>query len=126
MRSYISTAPTGDLFQPNGDLAYEDGVAAFAEQIRGLKDGGIDVVWIETMFDEQELRAAMEAAAAHGLPAVYTMSFDTSGRTMMGWSTTHAEFLQSCAYGGRAAGRISRAHLPAPTGSAGAARSCRE
>ncbi|MGI9383777.1 MAG: betaine--homocysteine S-methyltransferase [Methyloligellaceae bacterium] len=84
-----SIGPTGDLFQPNGDLTYEEGVAAFAEQIRGLKDGGVDVVWIETMFDEQELRAALEAAASHEVPAVYTMSFDTSGRTMMGLTPSY-------------------------------------
>lgn len=79
-----SVGPTGDVFQPLGELTYEEGRDAFAEQIRGLKDGGIDVVWIETMFAEDEARAALEAAAAHDLPAVCTMSFDTSGRTMMG------------------------------------------
>lgn len=79
-----SVGPTGDLFQPMGELPYEDGRDAFAEQMRGLKDGGADVAWIETMFAEEELNAALEAAEMNGLPAVFTMSFDTSGRTMMG------------------------------------------
>jgi methionine synthase I (cobalamin-dependent) len=79
-----SVGPLGELFQPLGELTREQGVEAFAEQIRGLKDGGVDVIWIETMFSEDELRAAAEAAALHDVPAVVTMTFDTSGRTMMG------------------------------------------
>ena len=86
-----SVGPLGDLFQPLGELTRAQGVEAFAEQIRGLKDGGVDVIWIETMFSEDELRAAVEAAARHDVPAVVTMSFDTSGRTMMGMAP--GEFL---------------------------------
>lgn len=87
-----SVGPTGDLFQPLGEVTREQGRASYAEQIRGLKDGGIDVVWIETMFSEEELMAAVEAAEMNGLPAVVTMSFDTSGRTMMGM--TPADWLK--------------------------------
>ncbi len=79
-----SVGPTGDLFEPIGPLSYDDGVAAFTAQIQGLKDGGADVAWIETISAEVELRAALTAAAAVGLPAVCTLSFDTNGRTMMG------------------------------------------
>jgi len=79
-----SIGPTGDLFEPVGDLIYEDGVAAFVAQIQGLKDGGADVAWMETMSAEIEVNAALEAAEKVGLPAVTTMSFDTNGRTMMG------------------------------------------
>jgi len=79
-----SMGPTGEIFQPVGSLAHEDGVAAFAEQAAALKEGGVDVLWIETMSSEEELRAAVEGAATAGLPIVTTMSFDTNGRTMMG------------------------------------------
>lgn len=79
-----SVGPTGELLQPLGALSYEDAVAAFAEQIEGLKDGGIDVVWIETMSSPDEIRAAAEAAAKCGMPYTYTGSFDTAGKTMMG------------------------------------------
>jgi len=79
-----SVGPTGDLFQPVGPLSHEDGVAVFAEQMRGLKSGGADVVWIETLSSEEELLAALTAAKQVGLPPVSTMSFDTNGRTMMG------------------------------------------
>jgi 5-methyltetrahydrofolate--homocysteine methyltransferase len=79
-----SIGPTGEIFQPVGMLAHEDGVAAFAEQAKALAEGGVDVLWIETMSSEEELRAAVEGASTAGLPIVTTMSFDTNGRTMMG------------------------------------------
>jgi 5-methyltetrahydrofolate--homocysteine methyltransferase len=79
-----SVGPTGELLQPLGALTYEDAVAAFAEQIEGLKAGGAEVAWIETMSAPEEIRAAAEAAIRVGLPYTYTGSFDTAGRTMMG------------------------------------------
>ena len=50
----------------------------------GLKAGGAEVAWIETMSAPEEIRAAAEAAIRVGLPYTYTGSFDTAGRTMMG------------------------------------------
>ncbi len=78
--------PTGELLEPLGVLSEDDAQALFAEQLRGLAAGGIDVVLIETMSDLGETRAAI--AAAHDvvpdLPVIATMSFDTNLRTMMG------------------------------------------
>ncbi|MGI9481540.1 MAG: betaine--homocysteine S-methyltransferase [Hyphomicrobiales bacterium] len=79
-----SMGPTGEIFEPVGSLSHEGGVAAFAAQAEGLKAGGADVLWIETISSEEELRAAVEGASSAGLPVVTTMSFDTNGRTMMG------------------------------------------
>jgi 5-methyltetrahydrofolate--homocysteine methyltransferase len=79
-----SVGPTGELFEPLGALTHDEAVDAFAEQIEGLKEGGADVAWIETMSAPEEMRAAAEAAIRVGVPYVCTMSFDTAGRTMMG------------------------------------------
>ncbi|MGE0499956.1 MAG: betaine--homocysteine S-methyltransferase [Rhizobiaceae bacterium] len=79
-----AVGPTGELLVPLGALTYDDAVEAFVEQIEGLKAGGADVVWIETMSAPDEIRAAAEAAIRVGLPYTYTGSFDTAGRTMMG------------------------------------------
>lgn len=79
-----SIGPTGEIFMPVGTMPHEEGVSAFEEQAMALKDGGADVLWIETMSSEEELRAAVEGASKAGLPIVTTMSFDTNGRTMMG------------------------------------------
>ena len=79
-----SVGPTGELLVPLGALTYQEAVDAFAEQIEGLKAGGAEVAWIETMSAPDEIRAAAEAAIRVGLPYTYTGSFDTAGRTMMG------------------------------------------
>ncbi|SDU01041.1 betaine--homocysteine S-methyltransferase [Stappia sp. ES.058] len=79
-----SIGPTGELFVPLGALTHQDAVASFTEQAQGLKDGGADVLWIETMSAAEEMKAAAEAAASVDMPFVVTASFDTAGRTMMG------------------------------------------
>jgi 5-methyltetrahydrofolate--homocysteine methyltransferase len=76
--------PTGEILEPAGTLTYDEAFDAFKEQADALKIGGVDVLWIETISDASEAKAACEAAATTGLPVVYTMSIDTNGRTMMG------------------------------------------
>jgi methionine synthase I (cobalamin-dependent) len=79
-----SVGPTGDLLAPLGPLTEDEAFDIFVEQIEGLKDGGADVVWIETMSAPDEIRAAARAAGALGMPYTATASFDTAGKTMMG------------------------------------------
>ena len=79
-----SVGPTGDLLAPLGPISEDEAFEAFAEQIEGLKEGGADVVWIETMSAPNEIRAAARAAGAVGMPYTVTASFDTAGKTMMG------------------------------------------
>lgn len=79
-----SMGPTGELIVPLGALSMEEATAAFAEQAKALAEGGVDVLWIETMSSAEEVEAAVRGAAAADLPVVVTLSFDTNGRTMMG------------------------------------------
>jgi methionine synthase I (cobalamin-dependent) len=76
--------PTGDIFAPVGSFTAAEGEAVFAEQARALAEGGVDLLWIETISSAEELAAAVAGAAPTGLPVVATMTFDTRGRTMMG------------------------------------------
>jgi methionine synthase I (cobalamin-dependent) len=78
--------PTGELLAPLGAMEPDDAQALFEEQLCGLRDGGIDLVLIETMSDLGEVRAAVAAARAvvPELPVVATLSFDTNLRSMMG------------------------------------------
>jgi methionine synthase I (cobalamin-dependent) len=86
-----SMGPTGELLEPMGTMTFEDAQAAFAEQAAGLADGGADLLWIETMSDLDEVRAAVEGArSVTDLPVAATMSFDTNGRTMMGVTPAQA------------------------------------
>ncbi len=79
-----SIGPTGDIFAPMGTLTHELAVEMFHEQAEGLKAGGADVLWVETISAIEEYKAAAEAALLAGMPWCGTMSFDTAGRTMMG------------------------------------------
>lgn len=79
-----SIGPTGELFEPLGALTTDDAVDSFTELAEGLKAGGADVAWIETMSAAEEIRAAATGALRAGLPYTATCSFDTAGRTMMG------------------------------------------
>lgn len=89
-----SMGPTGELFDPIGPLSIEEGIAAFEEQARALADGGVDVLWVETMSSREEVEAALHGAAVTALPMVCTLSFDTNGSTMMG--ITPADFVALC------------------------------
>ena len=79
-----SVGPTGEIMQPMGTLTHARAVEMFHEQAEGLKDGGADVLWVETISSADEFRAAAEAFALADMPWCGTMSFDTAGRTMMG------------------------------------------
>ncbi len=82
-----SVGPTGDIMEPVGTLSHADAVEIFHEQAEGLKAGGADVLWLETISAPEEYRAAAEAFARAEMPWVGTMSFDTAGRTMMGMTS---------------------------------------
>ncbi len=79
-----SMGPTGEIMEPMGALSFAGAVEIFHEQAEGLKEGGADALWVETISSPDEFRAAAEAARLAGMPWCGTMSFDTAGRTMMG------------------------------------------
>jgi 5-methyltetrahydrofolate--homocysteine methyltransferase len=87
-----SVGPTGEIMAPMGTLTFEVAVEMFHEQAEGLKEGGADVAWVETISAADEYRAAAEAFRLAGMPWCGTMSFDTAGRTMMG--ITSAEMVK--------------------------------
>ncbi|MDK2883264.1 MAG: 5-methyltetrahydrofolate--homocysteine methyltransferase, partial [Bacillota bacterium] len=62
-----SIGPTGRLFAPWGDLTFEEAYAVFAEQAEACAAAGADVLWIETMGELAEARAALLAARETGL-----------------------------------------------------------
>ncbi|MCY3982983.1 MAG: betaine--homocysteine S-methyltransferase [Roseovarius sp.] len=79
-----SVGPTGEIMAPMGSLTSEIAVEIFHEQADGLKEGGADVLWLETISSNEEYAAAAEAFRLAEMPWCGTMSFDTAGRTMMG------------------------------------------
>ena len=82
-------------------ITFDELTAAYAEQIRGLVDGGVDVLQIETIFDTLNAKAAIAAAEDVAPDTPLWLSFtavDQSGRNLSGqtaeafWlSIEHAE-----------------------------------
>ena len=83
-----SVGPTGEIMEPVGALSHAVAVEMFHETADGLKEGGADVAWLETISAPEEYRAAAEAFALADMTWCGTMSFDTAGRTMMGVTST--------------------------------------
>jgi len=88
-RAYVAAdiGPTGELLMPPiGKMTYEQALEVFAEQAAVLTQAGTDVLYIETMSDLEEMKAAVAGAqqAAPGIPIFATFSFDHHGRTNMG------------------------------------------
>ena len=63
------------LIEREGPGALGQAKDLMAEQIRLLKDAGVDFLILETFFQLDEMLAALDAANASGLPAVATLSF---------------------------------------------------
>ena len=82
-------------------ITFDQLTEAYAEQIRGLVDGGVDVLQIETIFDTLNAKAAVAAAQDVAPDVPLWLSFtavDQSGRNLSGqtaeafWlSIEHAE-----------------------------------
>ena len=79
-----SIGPTGEIFEPLGTLSKTEAESAFTDQAIALKEGGVDLAWIETMSSQEEMESAIVASKNVGLPIVCTYSFDTHGKSMMG------------------------------------------
>jgi 5-methyltetrahydrofolate--homocysteine methyltransferase len=84
--------PTGAILAPTGTMEYDEAVDIFAEQAAALVAGGVDLIWIETMSDLNEIKAAIEGVrrVSPGIALITTMTFDTRGHTMMGVSPQQA------------------------------------
>ena len=82
--------PIGDILAPFGTRTVAEAEEAFFEQAQALKEGGVDIAWIETMIADNELDAAIRGVQRAGLAYVAPMTFDAGGRTMMGESPEDA------------------------------------
>ena len=81
----LDIGPTGKLLKPLGDLDFEDAVAVFAETVKlGVKYGA-DLIFIETMNDSYETKAALLAAKENSdLPVLVSNAYGEDGKLMTG------------------------------------------
>ena len=76
------------------NVSFDELVACYAQCVRGLVDGGVDLLMVETVFDTLNCKAALfaidEHFARHGLHLPVMVSgtiTDASGRTLSGQTT---------------------------------------
>ena len=83
----LDVGPTGRMIKPLGDLDFEDAVSIFAETVRlGVKHGA-DLIFIETMSDSYETKAALLAAKENSdLPVFVSCAYGADGKLMTGAS----------------------------------------
>ena len=81
----LDIGPTGKMLKPYGDLDFEDAVAVFAETVRLGVKYGVDLIFIETMNDSYETKAALLAAKENcDLPVFVSNAYGEDGKLMTG------------------------------------------
>ena len=98
----LDLGPTGKLLKPAGDLDFEAAYDAFAETVRQGREA--DLIFIETMGDVYEVKAAVLAAKENSAQPVYvTVALGENGQLLTGGSVecvaTLLESLDVAAYG---------------------------
>ena len=83
----LDIGPLGKLLKPYGDLDFEAAVELFAPTVRLGAEYGADLVYIETMNDSLECKAAVLAAKENcDLPIFVSCAYGEDGKLMKGAS----------------------------------------
>jgi methionine synthase / methylenetetrahydrofolate reductase(NADPH) len=83
-----AVGPLGARLEPLGKIGLDEAQAAFAEQIRGLAEGGVDLLLIETVSALNEAEQAILAAksTAPSLPILVMVTVDEDANCLDGSS----------------------------------------
>ena len=82
-----SIGPLGQMLKPLGTLEYKDAEIYYSNQAAALTSAGVDLIVIETQFDMNEAKAAINGVKSSSNEAlVCSFSFDRGTKTMMGVS----------------------------------------
>ena len=77
--------PTGKLLEPYGDLKFEDAIEIFAKTVRLCAKHGAEIIFIQTMNDSYETKAAVIAAKENcDLPIFVSNAYGKDGKLMTG------------------------------------------
>lgn len=83
----LDIGPSGRMLKPYGDLDFEDAVQVFSETVKAGVRAGADLIFIETMNDSYETKAALLAAKENcSLPVFVSNTYGADGRLMTGAS----------------------------------------
>lgn len=79
--------PTGKFLPPVGEGSLEEFAESFEIQAQIIKNAGVDLILIETMYDLREALVCLKAAKRTGIPVYVSMTLDRKKRgffTIMG------------------------------------------
>ena len=83
----LDIGPTGKMLRPYGELDFEDAVSIFSEVVELGVKYGVDLIYIETMNDSYETKAALLAAKeSSSLPVFVSNAYGEDGKLMTGAS----------------------------------------
>ncbi len=83
----LDIGPLGRLIRPFGDLDFEDAVSAFAKTVSIGSECGVDLIFIETITDSHEAKAAVIAAKENScLPIILSCAYGEDGNLLTGAS----------------------------------------
>ena len=83
----LDIGPCGKLLKPYGDLDFEDAVEVYAQIVRIGVKAGVDLIFIETMNDSYDTKAALLAAKENSdLPVFVSNAYGSDGKLMTGAS----------------------------------------
>ncbi len=81
----LDIGPTGRMLAPFGDLPFEEAISVFAETVKLGVKFGVDLIFIETMNDSLETKAALLAAKENSdLPVFVSNVYGEDGKLMTG------------------------------------------
>ena len=83
----LDIGPIGKLLKPYGDYEFEDAVSVYAKTVEIGTEAGADLIFIETMNDSYDTKAALLAAKENsGLPVFVSNAYGSDGKLMTGAS----------------------------------------
>ena len=83
----LDIGPCGRLLKPYGDLDFDDAVEVYAKIVRAGAHLGVDLIFIETMNDSYDTKAALLAAKENSdLPVFVSNAYGSDGKLMTGAS----------------------------------------
>ena len=81
----LDIGPTGKMLRPYGELDFEDAVSVFSHTVELGVKYGVDLIFIETMNDSYETKAALLAAKeSSNLPVFVSNAYGDDGKLMTG------------------------------------------
>ena len=81
----LDIGPSGKMLRPYGDLDFEDAVSLFSRTVELGVKYGVDLIFIETMNDSYETKAALLAAKEScSLPVFVSNAYGEDGKLMTG------------------------------------------